>query len=171
MTKKYKICFRCKTKKKLKKFGKNKAAKDGVGTYCLPCKREYYKFYQQLPENQKKLKRKRKLYKQHILKHNPDYWREWKLKKRYQVSLKWYYATLRKQKNRCAICNKKISKFKRGKKTAHVDHDHKTNKVRSLLCIKCNLLLGAVNDKIKILKFAIKYLRFWRKKHADKNKI
>jgi hypothetical protein len=40
-----------------------------------------------------------------------------------------------------------------------VDHSHKTNKVRDLLCTKCNTLLGAVDDNVEILEKAIKYLQ------------
>jgi hypothetical protein len=36
---------------------------------------------------------------------------------------------------------------------------HKTNKIRGLLCYKCNLILGFVNDDINILQSAIFYLQ------------
>jgi hypothetical protein len=39
-----------------------------------------------------------------------------------------------------------------------IDHDHKTNKVRGLLCSKCNTVLGYVADDSKRLRNAAKYL-------------
>jgi hypothetical protein len=59
-----------------------------------------------------------------------------------------------KQNNKCCICGKN---FKNNRYT-YIDHDHKTEKVRGLLCPKCNNLLGACNDNIQILKSAIQYL-------------
>jgi len=39
-----------------------------------------------------------------------------------------------------------------------IDHDHKTNKIRGLLCGTCNLLLGLFKDDVIILQNAINYL-------------
>lgn len=60
---------------------------------------------------------------------------------------------LRKQRNRCDICHKKFEK------TPHIDHSHKTNKNRGLLCDDCNLGLGRFKDNVKFLSSAIQYLR------------
>lgn len=49
----------------------------------------------------------------------------------------------------CMICN--------GKGT-HIDHDHKTNKVRGVLCNNCNTGLGMFKDSSELLTSACKYL-------------
>jgi hypothetical protein len=40
-----------------------------------------------------------------------------------------------------------------------VDHDHKTGKVRQLLCRNCNMVLGQVGDNANLLEEMIKYLQ------------
>jgi hypothetical protein len=65
------------------------------------------------------------------------------------------------QNNLCAICGEPEKR-----KTARgniceltVDHSHKTNKIRGLLCHKCNVALGLFNDDINIISKAINYLK------------
>ena len=55
----------------------------------------------------------------------------------------------------CAICNNKLPG---GKRDWHVDHCHKTGKVRGILCHHCNLMLGNARDTPEILQRGIKYL-------------
>jgi hypothetical protein len=62
---------------------------------------------------------------------------------------------LRQQKKRCVICNRKFSKIR----WSNVDHCHKTNAVRALLCYSCNGGLGLFEDSLKLLRAAISYLR------------
>jgi hypothetical protein len=38
-----------------------------------------------------------------------------------------------------------------GEPVTDIDHDHKTNKVRGLLCHACNLTLGLARDNVEIL--------------------
>jgi len=51
-----------------------------------------------------------------------------------------------------------ICRLQRGIKRLAVDHDHKTNKIRGLLCQFCNTALGKFLDDVEILKKAILYL-------------
>ena len=77
------------------------------------------------------------------------------LKRKYNITQQQYNELFDKQKGKCAICGKHQSELK---KALGVDHDHKTNKIRSLLCDKCNLLLGHANDNVQVLADAINYL-------------
>ena len=61
----------------------------------------------------------------------------------------------KKQNNKCAICGIEFSDNNK----AFVDHCHKTNRVRGLLCTRCNTLLGMAKDNIEILQKAITYLQ------------
>jgi len=63
---------------------------------------------------------------------------------------------LDRQGHACAICKTKHEN-KRGK-VLHVDHCHKTGRVRELLCTACNTALGKMRDDTERLKSAIAYL-------------
>jgi hypothetical protein len=79
--------------------------------------------------------------------------------KKYGVTQEWYDQTLVSQGKGCRICG--TDKPGRGdtrRRLFCIDHDHKTGKIRGLLCINCNMVLGAVDDSREILSKAIEYL-------------
>ncbi len=78
------------------------------------------------------------------------------LKRTYGLLLVDYLKLIKIQNNRCAICN---TKNKYPFKRLSVDHCHKTNKIRGLLCANCNTGLGYFKDKWSILNQAVKYLK------------
>jgi hypothetical protein len=90
--------------------------------------------------------------------------REWEknsqLKSRYGITLDEYNELSVKQNGVCAIClNNEKSKNKFGNtRNLYVDHDHKTGKVRGLLCHNCNSMLGYSGDNPMILKIGKDYL-------------
>ena len=77
-------------------------------------------------------------------------------KYKYGITVDEYEAMLVEQDHRCKICGTKDEESSRGK--LYVDHDHKTKKVRGLLCHGCNTGLGAFKDNAEFLKSAIQYL-------------
>ncbi|GEM_PF-1259863 len=84
------------------------------------------------------------------------------LKHLYNINLKTYKEMLKNQNNKCFICNQKETRknFKTQKiKMLSVDHDHKNNKVRSLLCTRCNTVLGLMNEDIFVLRKMINYIK------------
>lgn len=78
------------------------------------------------------------------------------LKHKYNISLEQYDKLLKSQDFRCSICRTSVTKLTR---RLAVDHNHKTNAIRGLLCNKCNSALGNLQDSIKLLQSAIKYLK------------
>lgn len=60
------------------------------------------------------------------------------------------------QVGRCAICEEILPI---DTKHIHVDHCHKTNITRGLLCAGCNKGLGFFKDDIRIMERAISYLK------------
>ena len=92
-----------------------------------------------------------------LRKSNPEYKkqiRELYFKRAYGISSSIKDELLEKQNNCCAICeNLPINP-----KNLHLDHCHATNKLRGVLCSKCNQALGLFNDSTALLKKAITYL-------------
>jgi len=84
------------------------------------------------------------------------------LQKKFNISEDQYFYLLKKQKMVCAICKQKetVKDYRTGVSVdLAVDHCHKTQKIRGLLCGSCNLMLGNSKDNIETLKTAIKYLK------------
>jgi Recombination endonuclease VII len=67
-----------------------------------------------------------------------------------------YDEMVRQQGEVCRICGKKET-TRKGK--LHVDHSHRTGKVRGLLCGRCNGGLGCFDDSQEMLNKAIEYLK------------
>ncbi len=77
--------------------------------------------------------------------------------KRYKISQEDYQEMKKAQNNRCAICgDRQPLHINNGE--LNIDHDHKTGKVRGLLCNYCNTGIGMLKDNISTLKNAVKYL-------------
>lgn len=74
-----------------------------------------------------------------------------------------YESLFEKQGGRCAICGTDVPSRYRGKndkeRRFNLDHCHKTQKIRGLLCGQCNTGLGMFGDNIEWLRSAIKYLQ------------
>ena len=86
------------------------------------------------------------------VKSDPQYRRERDLIKKYHMTLIDYDNLLKAQDGSCALCYRKP-----GKVPLHVDHDHKTRKIRGLLCHQCNWYLGIIDKDPKIIARIITY--------------
>jgi recombination endonuclease VII len=75
-------------------------------------------------------------------------------KKKYGLTVDSFNALVASQKGACAICQKQMT----ATRDQHVDHDHKTGKIRGVLCASCNHLLGNARDRVDVLERAICYL-------------
>lgn len=58
----------------------------------------------------------------------------------------------KKNPTHCACCGEPKTK------TFHLDHCHKTGKIRDFICSSCNLGLGHFDDSLEKMQKAIKYL-------------
>lgn len=66
------------------------------------------------------------------------------IKKKYGIVYEDYLSMHREQEYKCKVCQKHANEFKKG---LVVDHDHKTGKVRALLCNTCNSQLHVLENK------------------------
>jgi len=74
-----------------------------------------------------------------------------------------YQEMLREQNGVCAICHQpETAPDKASGKTKDlaIDHDHKTGKIRALLCSNCNRALGLFNDDPALLAKAQSYVLY-----------
>jgi hypothetical protein len=56
----------------------------------------------------------------------------------------------------CGICQRDLREL--SYQQVHLDHDHATGAIRSLLCFKCNAGLGQFDDDVALLHAAVAYL-------------
>jgi len=97
---------------------------------------------------------------------NPDRWaahqQKSRLKCKFGLTVEQFEKMLLSQNSLCAICARKmIVGGPNATNKAHIDHNHETSRVRSLLCTQCNWMLGQARESEDILRAAIGYLRKW----------
>ncbi len=161
-----KTCKDCGKEKNISEFPKNGKY---IRSFCHKC------WYQRQKEVQKRVYKKKSAQPGYREKENKrlkkwrrdnPFWDLGKLAKRFgytkeQFSLL-YNLLWERQRGKCAVCN--IELIKHGKDT-HIDHCHTTMQVRGLLCPKCNLGIGLLQDSAEACSAAAEYLR---KSKADK---
>jgi len=86
--------------------------------------------------------------------------RENNFRRKYSITMEMHDQLLGEQDFKCAICG--IDERVDGRRLV-VDHNHKTNALRSLLCISCNWMLGHSRESIEILQKAEEYLKNYEK--------
>lgn len=124
-------------------------------------RREYQREYRK-----KNKQRRRLLYKQNIERHRQqdkahyrktrERHRELRISLKYGISVVEYQRLFVKYGNKCGICRKPESA---NNKVLSVDHDHKSGKVRGLLCNRCNKSLGFLQDNPELAFKIVKYLK------------
>lgn len=137
-----KICSKCRRALPPDQFWPNKNRADGLNGYCKGCmvarRHELHppigRAHLRKPREQLKRVRGRA---------------------QYSITNGEYDALFAKQNGTCAICGVPSSQHKR---SLHVDHNHKTGRIRGLLCVRCNMAIGCADDSIERLQKMIAYL-------------
>lgn len=135
-----KTCKKCSVEKPESEFYRDKYAKDGRKLVCKVCCNAHRKKYNQSRKGRVQLKKYRQT---PAVKAVNRYHNRKTALKRYSLTLVDYDRLWEQQEGLCAICGKSET-TKRGESVQRlsVDHDHRTGKVRGLLCSKCNPALG-----------------------------
>jgi len=102
-------------------------------------------------------------------KRNPQKWnrvrRDCHLRWCFGITQKDYDKMFARQNGKCAICKQPETIKRKGILIRlAVDHDHKTGKVRELVCGKCNKALGFLDEDENRCRLMIAYIR----KHKNK---
>ena len=126
---KSKFCPSCKLTKLLSEFWKHKGRKDGVQSICKVC---HLKLNKHKDKEKARVARVKCQNSSRVKLRKRDY----DLKHYYNITLAEYDQMFEDQKGVCAICGNPENN-----RRLAVDHDHKTGKVRGLLCTRCNVKL------------------------------
>lgn len=133
----YKVCSMCQIEKSIDNFYSHKSSKGGRRSYCKQCHKDKMSGWN---------------------KENVDRKREMQLKRNFNMTLEDYNNILERQGGCCGICgsNENIS----GGRSIQfaVDHCHTSQRIRGLLCTKCNRSLGQLGDTYDSILKVLKYL-------------
>lgn len=125
-------------------FYKSKKGKFGLKSRCKKCRDDYNKTYRKKNYEKRRISELKS-----------------RLFTNFGLSLKNYNKMLEKQNNVCAICGcpEKNKAWSGIIKRLSIDHNHKTGKIRGLLCDNCNRGLGYFKENTLILVKTIEYLQ------------
>lgn len=126
-----KKCSKCREMKNRDQFNKDKRLSDGLYPSCRQC------------FNITRRRRRRAS--------GPMCYRRENDKSKYGLtSSQSDWVDQLRQHGRCFCCNEK-----RGSRKLFIDHDHKTNQVRGILCMRCNIVEGYISKHIALGKLEI----------------
>lgn len=155
-----KTCSKCKCEKHETDFYKTKPGTSR--TWCKDCEREYQRnIYANNPHMRR---HKSKLWRKNYANKYKEIRKLHRYKayitesaRRYGLSRVEIEMLLDRSNGKCAICE--IVFGSAGVRTRRcIDHCHKTNKLRGLVCDGCNRIMGIANDNCHRLRQIINYL-------------
>lgn len=127
-----KICYKCKKLKWEDEFSLSKTRLDGKQAKCKSCVSIYTK-----TDKQRRFDRERG--KQSFRKRQQF---TGMLKFSFNITFEIFSKMIIDQSGLCKSCGNKLI----NKKEPHIDHDHKSNNIRGLLCGGCNVALGYLRE-------------------------
>lgn len=179
-----KHCRGCGEEKTLDEFHRDARTEDGRSARCASCRsraaREWYRkdpekrqavdraYYErererilkrveqrtqtqsQDEERRERQRAWKRSYMREYRKNNYAVQKDRELRQQYGITLADYNAILESQGGCCAICGEDSR--------LHLDHNHKTDEIRGILCQACNHGLGRFKDDPALLRKAADYL-------------
>ncbi len=171
-----KPCTKCELVKPLDDFWRMRRHRTGYDSWCKACRRAARIEWEARPGVQARRREYMKAYRsrsdvkdrQRVVaadryakqRSDPEYvewWnaraRRYKLKARLGLTEAELTNLMQSQRGRCAICRAPFTK------APNIDHDHKSNVLRGLLCNPCNTGIGLLGHSVPTLRAAIRYLQ------------
>lgn len=131
-----KRCSKCGQLRSAADFSRDRRARDGMHCICQPCRRvrarAKYKAQNEIRER----------------------YRRAHIRRTYDLTPAQYDAMVAAQNGACAIC---CNRLETGRGT-NVDHCHVTGRVRSILCMTCNIAIGGARDDPALLRAMADYV-------------
>lgn len=140
----HKRCGKCRELKPFNEFHKHARGLYNIRGRCKVCYRQDSADYRRRRGPVRKIR-------------NAEYHSDRYYNEHYGMSQAQVVEWMEKVGNHCQICGEFPEKL-------HIDHCHKSGKIRDLLCRRCNTTLGLVKEQVWILEELIKYLI----KHKEK---
>ena len=165
-----KTCTVCGFEKPISNFNKDRTHIDSLKSLCRDCCKSRNKTKRaasfESPEARKEYLEKKRKYNRTIGYYD-NYFR-----KRFGISYDDVKSMYDSQLGRCAnrTCGKELAFYhdnehgRAHSNRACVDHDHNTGKVRALLCMPCNTILGTLETKEHLISGLMEYRAFFRSK-------
>lgn len=139
-----------------RRSGRDPETESGYQARCVPCRQKY-----QRERRQANLEKVRAYDRQRYQSdpsrratrvRNPMVRLKYRLQRDYGMTLADYTELVGRTNGLCAICGETP-------KRSVVDHDHKTGRVRGILCANCNSGIGLLGDNPATIRAAIDYLQ------------
>jgi hypothetical protein len=127
-------CNQCDKTKHPSKFGKDHRRKTGAHWVCRKCDNANAKARYKADGGKKK---------------------HWGMRLyRYGITKEEFFTMVDKQFGICKICCEKLPHYRK----VCIDHDHGTGEVRGLLCHRCNVLIGQIENNKHLLGNVVDYI-------------
>lgn len=139
-TKRAKRCSKCKQTKPVGNFDLDCQKRDGLRSACKACRSAYAQGYNSTARGKASMRQRQ-------------------LKHHYGITQDDYDLLLAQQDGRCAVCGMLPNgKPQTNGAILHVDHNHATGQVRSLLCQDCNQAIGLLKEDPALFDAAKRYV-------------
>lgn len=125
-----KLCRRCDRSMGLGEFQKDRRSPDGYSPQCKSCRRRYRS------------------------KEDPRVSKDRMMRWKFGISLDEFEEMIKEQEGRCAACGDLPSSGK----VLHLDHCHKTGRIRRPICGNCNTALGLLKESPKKIHGLLAYI-------------
>ena len=135
-----KVCSRCSLELSTTEFHKSSKTRDGRHRWCKKCANAWRREYYARDEvyRRKVRAKNRHCYFKNKVGHNRRA-RASEIKRTYGITFDDYQRIFQEQGERCGLCQRTEPM---GRGDWHIDHCHKSGRIRGVLCHHCNMRLG-----------------------------